>query len=133
MQQLIDAVEPLVTMVGKENLPFNRVYDWSLSDGSTPPKDLTVFYADVSPEWGLSDVRAQIASIVSGSEACATKPGGEESEAGLNSFALFLHLEGRSGDGDNAFASLTGPQMRQWLTDHRTVIARCEVTDEMLP
>lgn len=62
LDPLVKEVAPIIALVGKENLPFNRVDDWSLSDGSMPPKDPTVFYADDQLRQWLTAHRGQVNS-----------------------------------------------------------------------
>ena len=134
LEPLAGEVAPIIALVGKENLPFDRVHDWSLSDGRTPPADSTVFYADASPKYGVVGVGGQIADQVAGIYECAARPGREESEQGFNSFMLSLRLNGdREDRPDNRFGPLSDSQLRQWLAEHRSRVTSCDITNDLLP
>jgi hypothetical protein len=132
--RLVEEIAPIVALVGQENLPFDRVHDWSLSDGSSPPKDRRAFYTDTSPEYGVVGNRDVIASRVAGIEGCFGRPGWEESEQGFNAFMLSVRLRGdREARPDNRFGPLTDGQVRQWLTEHRSAVTDCSITNDLLP
>jgi hypothetical protein len=134
LDPLVEEVSPIVALVGLENLPFDRVHDWSLSDGSPPSKDLRVFYADASPEYGVVGNRDLIANLVAGVEVCFVRPGWQESEQGFNAFMLSVRLNGdREARPDNRFGVLTDGQVRQWLTEHRSEVNACDLTSDLLP
>jgi hypothetical protein len=134
LDALVEEVAPIIAVVGKENLPFDRIHDWSLSDGSIPPKDPTVFYADASPKYGVVGARDLIANQVSGTDVCAARPGRQESEQGFNSFMLSVRLNGdREDRPDNRFGPLSDDQLRQWLAEHRSQVNSCDITNDLLP
>jgi hypothetical protein len=131
---LIDEVSPLITLVGRTNLPFDRIVDWSLSDGSTPSRDSRTFYAAPSPEYGVVGIRSEIAYQISGVTVCSARPGREEGEQGRNSFMLSTRLNGAHQDSpDNRFGRLTDQELRQWLTRNRVQAGSCDITDALLP
>jgi hypothetical protein len=134
LDALVEEIAPIVALAGVENLPFDRVHDWSLSDGSTPPKDPRIFWADTSPEYGVVGNRSLIANLIAGIEVCFVRPGWQESGPGFNAFMLANRLNGdREDRPDNRFGPLPDAEVKRWLTEHRNHVNNCEISDEILP
>ncbi|GAA2713131.1 hypothetical protein [Actinoplanes palleronii] len=134
LDDLVAEVEPIVVLVGQENLPFTRVEDTALHDGANPHLDPTVYYADVSPRYGATGDRDIIANLIAGSETCFVRPGWEQSAPGYNAFMLTLRLSGdRESGADKRFGKLSDKQVHQWLNSHRNQIRGCAITDDLLP
>jgi hypothetical protein len=134
LDALIADVSPVVERVGADNVGFDQVHDWALSDGMEPQTDPRVYYVSISAEWGVADSGSTLARKIAGSEVCATRPGRTESPQEFNAFMLSMRIEGdREERPDNRFAKLTDEQLRQWLVRHRGQVDTCDITDDLLP
>jgi hypothetical protein len=130
LDNLVDAMAPVLTAYGVPDRRLGRVYDRALLGlHEDLPGDHRTLWYDVHPSIAQRAGLPAVSAALAGMDACLAKaPEDQQSESRQLALALHQWLEdGGTADSDNAFARAPRETVQNFIARHEETIAQCSL------